>query len=291
VDLYGLAPEEFTAARDAAAKDDRSLKALRRPTVSAWVVNTLVRADSDLLDDLAALGAQLAAAQREGRGDDLRQLAEQRRQLVATVTKRAIGLVDREVTPAVRTEVEQTLEAALSDPASADAVRTGQLVRALSFAGFGGVDLEGAVASLPRPAPVPRQTARTPKARASTKTAGREAGKPDTSTAERKALEAAGALDDAVRRAQIVVQALDAQEADLERAKAAEKEADVAITEAQRALLDVEAQAKNAHRRRIAAHKERDVLARQADNVTKTVVTAQDAADAARVALDTLRRG
>ena len=291
MDLYGLAPEEFTAARDAAAKDDRSLKALRRPTVSAWVVNTLVRADSDLLDDLAALGAQLAAAQREGRGDDLRQLAEQRRQLVATVTRRAIGLVDREVTPAVRTEVEQTLEAVLSDPASADAVRTGRLVRALSFAGFGGVDLEGAVDPLPRPAPVPRQTARTPKARASTKTAGWEAGKPDTSTAERKALEAAGALDDAVRRAQIVVEALDAQEADLERAKAAEKEADVAITEAQRALLNVEAQAKNAHRRRIAAQKERDVLARQAGNVTKTVVTAQDAADAARVALDTLRRG
>jgi hypothetical protein len=279
VDLYGLPPEQFTAARDAAAKEDKALKGLRRPTVSAWVVNTLTRNDPELLDDLADLGAELAEAQQQGRGDDLRNLAEQRKKLIATVTQRAVELVDRPIAPSARTEVEQTLEAVLSDPASAEAVRSGQLVRALSFAGFGGVDLEGAVAPLPRPDPAP-------KAKARAKSAAR-----DTGAAERRALEAAGALDDAVRRAEAVTKTLEAAEQELAHAREAEQEADAATAQAQQAVLDAEAAAKAAHRRRIAAHKEHEALTRKAANVTKAVATAQDAADTARTALDKLRRG
>ena len=57
-DLYRLAPEDFTAARDAAAKQARAdgdrdgaaaLKALRRPTVSAWLLNALVRTAPELV--------------------------------------------------------------------------------------------------------------------------------------------------------------------------------------------------------------------------------------------------
>jgi hypothetical protein len=277
VDLYGLPPEEFTAARDAAARQEKGLKVLRRPTVSAWVVNTLVRSDPDLLDDLAALGVELSDAQRERRGDDLRSLAEQRKKLVASVTQRAVELVGREIGPAARTEVEQTLEAVLSDPASAEAVRTGQLVRSLSFAGFGGVDLDGAVAPLPLPVAERRSS---PPLKAD----------PDTTAAERKALEAAGALDDAVRRAETVAKALEDQEALLETTTAAEQDADAALTQAQEALHTAEAQAKETHRQRFAAQKARDALSRKAANATQAVATAQDAADNARIALDTLRR-
>jgi hypothetical protein len=285
VDLYGLPPEEFTAARDAAAKDDKSLKALRRPTLSAWIVNTLVRQQPDLLDDLAGLGAELADAQREGRGENLRQLAEQRRKLVASTTQRAVDLVQRGIAPAARTEVEQTLEAVLADPASAEAVRTGQLVRALSFAGFGGVDLEGAVAPLRRPA-APRKAAS-----ADASASKRTQAAPDTSVAERKAHEAAGALDDAVQRAQNVMQALEKQEVELAAARKAEAAADAQTVAAQQAVQEAELAAKEVHRRRISAQKDRDALARRASHVTKAVASAQDLADAARVALDTLRRG
>ncbi|MGZ6827318.1 MAG: hypothetical protein ACXVGH_11035, partial [Mycobacteriales bacterium] len=82
MDLYALPPEEFTAARDAAAKADRSLKALRRPTVAAWVVNTLVRREPALVEDLVALGAALAQAQQAGEGRQLRERAGRRRALV-----------------------------------------------------------------------------------------------------------------------------------------------------------------------------------------------------------------
>jgi len=54
VDLYGLAPEEFTAARNQLAKTlkdqgdagaSAAVKALRKPTLAAWLANQLVRAN------------------------------------------------------------------------------------------------------------------------------------------------------------------------------------------------------------------------------------------------------
>ncbi|MCW2667516.1 MAG: hypothetical protein JWN57_2478, partial [Frankiales bacterium] len=63
-DLYALPPEEFTAARDAAARQARAdgdragaaaLKALRKPTAPAHLVNLLVRAEPDLVDQLLEL--------------------------------------------------------------------------------------------------------------------------------------------------------------------------------------------------------------------------------------------
>ena len=146
VDLYALPPEQFTAARDEQAGRDKTVKALRRPTVSAWIVNTLMRADPAAVDELAALGAELAAAQTGRDPTALRTLSVRRREQVEAVADAAITLAGREVSPAARAEVVGTLDAAVADQASAEAVRSGRLVRALSYAGFGGVDLDGAVA-------------------------------------------------------------------------------------------------------------------------------------------------
>ena len=279
VDLYALAPEEFTAARDAAAKEDKALKALRKPTVAAWIVNTLVRKDPALLEELAALGASLGQAQQQGQGDELRALTEQRRQLVASLTAHAIGLVDRPVSDAVRAEVEATLDAALADPGSAEAVRSGQLVRALSYAGFGGVDLEGAVAPLPRP------VAKKPPNRA------KAAAKPDTGAAEAAALDAAGALDDAVRKAEDAARAVDEHQKALVTAQAEEDDAAKAVVAAQDALAATEREQKSAHKRRTELQKAGEALLRRASGATKAVAVAQEKADAARKALDALRRG
>ncbi|MCW2600698.1 MAG: transposase [Frankiales bacterium] len=280
MDLYALPPEEFTAARDAAAKTDKTLKALRKPTVSAWLVNTLVRRDSRLLDELLALGSSLAEAQRQGRGDALRELGQQRRQLVSAVARRALDLGEREVSATVRGELEATLEAAVADPASAEAVRTGRLVRPLSFAGFGGVDLEGAVASLPRPRTSPKTTPR--------KAA---AGRPDPSAAEAAALEAAGALDDAVRRAEAAARAVEEQERSLAAAQAEEHAAAERVQEAQEAVKAAQQDHVQARRRRTAVEKDADPLVRRAKAAAKAVAAAQGAADAAREALDRARRG
>ena len=76
--LYALPAEEFTAARDAAAKDVRAddaelakqVKALKRPSASAWLVNQLARQRADRLEELLALGDDLRAAQEALAGDD-----------------------------------------------------------------------------------------------------------------------------------------------------------------------------------------------------------------------------
>ena len=64
-ELYGLAPEEFTAARDEQVRAARTagnrrlaaaLGRLRRPTVSAYILNLLVRAQPEVAEQLVALG-------------------------------------------------------------------------------------------------------------------------------------------------------------------------------------------------------------------------------------------
>ncbi len=68
VELYGLPPEQFVAARNRLAKAVRdrgdesaaaAIVALRKPTVAAWLANQLVRADPDGIHALTELGEQL----------------------------------------------------------------------------------------------------------------------------------------------------------------------------------------------------------------------------------------
>ena len=274
--LYALPPEEFTAARDAAAKqasgDLRTqLKALRRPTASAALVNRLRREQPDLLDQLLELGPALAQAQAARSGDELRALGQQRRELVeAVVATAADG-----ASAAVRTEVEQTLEAALADPAAADAVRSGALVRALSFAGFGGVDVAGAVAAPPR-----------------TPSAASQAPRParGVAAAERAAQDAAAALDDAVGAA-----AAAARRA--EDAAAAQRTAEQERGRAQEEVDDAERRLAQARERLAAAgHEAHDAQAEvaraqaAAERAVQRVAEAQEAAAQARDRLDRLRR-
>jgi chromosome segregation ATPase len=148
-ELYGLRPEEFTAARDAAAKDARSagdtelakaVKALRRPSVSAWAVNLLVRSRTELVEQVVGLGDSLREAQSQLQGDALRELTRQRRQLVAAVTAETRSLVEEEgqrLTDAATRQVEETLQAAMADPEAAAAVLSGLLTQSLSSTGVG----------------------------------------------------------------------------------------------------------------------------------------------------------
>lgn len=147
-DLYALPPEQFIAARDEAVKQakaagDRRLAAeigkLRRPTVAAWVVNRLAQERPEMVEELLDLGEALRSAQRNLRGDELRELSLQRRALVSALAREAVGLARREHRrdnlPVA--EVEATLTAALADPEVADMVRTGQLTRTVEYTGFG----------------------------------------------------------------------------------------------------------------------------------------------------------
>ena len=147
-ELYVLPPADFVTARNELVRQARSagsrdvaerLQQLRRPTRSAWLVN-LLASDSAAMQRLSALGRELRDAQTGLVRTELRNLAEQRRQLIADLMDRArahaadAGL---RLTPTVLSEVEATLQAALVDLAGALTVRNGRLVRPLSHSGFG----------------------------------------------------------------------------------------------------------------------------------------------------------
>ena len=144
-ELFGLPLGDFTPARDARAKElkaDKTLsaavKALRKPSLAAWVVNLMVRRDAEQVAQVLAVGEALREAQATLDGAELRALTKQRRQLTAAVTSRARGVAADEgvrVTQAVADQVEATLTAAMLDAGAADAVRSGLLVTSLAAAG------------------------------------------------------------------------------------------------------------------------------------------------------------
>ena len=156
-ELYGLALPEFTPTRDARAKELKAsdaqlaarVKGLRKPSMAAWVVNLLVRQESEQVAQVLQVGAALREAQASLAGEELRALTRQRRQLTAAVTNRARALAaenGQRVTPAVSDQVEATLTAAMVDEECAAAVRSGLLVAALASTGVEAVELGAAVA-------------------------------------------------------------------------------------------------------------------------------------------------
>jgi hypothetical protein len=147
-ELYVLPPAEFVTARNELVRQARAagsrevaerLRQLRRPTRSAWLVN-LLASDSRAMQRLSALGRELRDAQTGLVRTELRNLAEQRRQLIADLLDRTTAHAAEagvRLTPTVLSEVEATLQAALVDLAGALTIRNGRLVRPLSHSGFG----------------------------------------------------------------------------------------------------------------------------------------------------------
>jgi hypothetical protein len=158
-ELYGLEPGDFIKERDARVKALRSdgedglasrVKALKKPSTAAWVVDLLVRADAEQVQQVVELGAAMREAQQGMDGKQLRELTAQRRKLTSAVTSRARELAaehDVRVTDPIAEQVEATLTAAMIDPEAARAVRSGLLVGTLEATGFGPVDAASAVAA------------------------------------------------------------------------------------------------------------------------------------------------
>lgn len=148
-ELYGLPPEEFTAARkeqETAARRAgdrdlaRELAALGKPSTAAWVCNLLVRRAPGEVAGLLELGDLLREAQQSLAGDQLKELDVQRRRLLAALVRQARSLAAGEghrVSEAVAGQVEETLRAALADPGAGEALRSGRLTSAMSYSGLG----------------------------------------------------------------------------------------------------------------------------------------------------------
>lgn len=144
VELYSGPLAEFTSARDARAKatDDTTIagriRALRKPSIAAWVVNVFARERSGQLGEALALAQELREAQADLDAKALAQLGRDRRVLTARLASAAADLAEsrgERVTTTTREAVQQTISAAFFDPVAAAAVASGRLVRELEPSG------------------------------------------------------------------------------------------------------------------------------------------------------------
>jgi hypothetical protein len=159
-ELYSVLPAEFVAARNArvkAAKADgdyglaEQIKALRRPSAAAWLVNLLARSDEGL-DLFSDLSHRLRDAQTQLDAPTMKELGRERTRVVAELVERAVTLAKNadpqyRDSESVRDQVTSTLTAAVADPTAEAAISSGRLVSPLAYAGFGEVDLTDAVAT------------------------------------------------------------------------------------------------------------------------------------------------
>ncbi|MFF1572222.1 hypothetical protein ACFVWR_05700 [Leifsonia sp. NPDC058292] len=146
-ELYGLEPGEFTAARNTAAggESDKALakqiRALRKPSASAAAINALVRRQPDLIESVLEVGDRMRDAFAARDRDAIRTLTGDRQRLLQKATKAVGG-----ASATVQREIEETLQAAVIDPAAAAAVRSGFLLRALESTGVDQMEVGDAVA-------------------------------------------------------------------------------------------------------------------------------------------------
>ncbi|WP_392507656.1 hypothetical protein ACF3NT_12080 [Naumannella halotolerans] len=148
--VYAVPLEEFTGLRDDLAKQARSsgdrelaktIKSLRKPTTSAWLVNRWSRANREDVDQLLELAELLAQAHRTLSADDLRTLSRQRTRLINSLTRAVAASSPGTVSAATGNEVGQILTGALTDQALAQRLRTGTVTQAVAASGFGTLDL------------------------------------------------------------------------------------------------------------------------------------------------------
>lgn len=212
-ELYLLAPAEFVAVRtDLAAQVKAAgdpataaeIAKLRKPTVTAWLINVLAATEPDLIAGAVAIGPALREATEVRDGAAIRDLSGHRRALLGQLVQRAREIAaehEQAFTPTHEREIESSFTAAMSDDAAAAAVASRRLTGPVEIddLGFGG----GMTASAP---------------------AARPAAKKDASAADKEAEERARAIEAAEHR--------------LAEARLQEADADAALEEAEQALAD-----------------------------------------------------
>lgn len=275
--LYAAPAADFIATRNELAKQLKAdgdqlgstrLKALRKPTVAAWVANLVARSLPDELDDLLALGDEFREATADLDGDRLRDLTPKRHQLLDKLSKEAARLASDEgqkVSADVGQKLRETLDAALIDPAAGDALREGRLSSALRHVGFGVVDENGEPSNVTPLTDERRQAARdrrkaqqaeSDKESAATRTKREAAERAEEEREAAEKAKAKQAFEDAVTAAQeaeATVENLDNQLDDAREALAEAQELvkrlGAELDEARRAARDAQKHSREARKR------------------------------------------
>jgi hypothetical protein len=243
-DLYGLPLSEFTAARDALAKELRAagdkeaadrVKRLPKPSLAAWALDQVARSRSEAVTRLLERGEALREAQQGALSGDASGLREAGRDLAEEVGRVVVEAVEvfqeagREPGAVQVERMKATLRAAAADPELGELLRRGVLVTDLEPAGFG---LDGLAEA---PAPAARRRAARPSKKADV----------EVDAARRELRRAQAEAETAAARARRRAERAEGAE---RRALEARAEADAARTEAEEAAGEADAARRRAEK-------------------------------------------
>ena len=280
--LYALPLEEFTPARDQAAKEirkagDREAAAavakLPKPTPAAWTANQIAREHPELIEALLRAGETLREAQEAalagGGGRGIREATLAERKAVDAVMAVAADYkpAGRPLSTAMADRLRATLHAAAADESLREALAEGRLTGEAQAGGAWPFALEQAAPPEPKPKRKPK--ARTKEEQAAEREAkAREAA--EQAERERAAREARKALEKELRDARsslrVRERVLAGAEEDANDAAARVADAQEALKEAEQALEDARSEAEAAQS---VLHEARTALAQARDRVAK----------------------
>ncbi len=239
--LFKLPLAEFTSARNELAKqlkkakrDDEAgrVKAIPKPSLSAWAVNQLYWNHRKEFQRLLEAGKQLAeaqAAQLKGTGADVRPRITARREAVSALLQLADALLrdgGHGATPDTLRRIETTLEALSTSTSIPGTPEPGRLTEDVAPLGF-----ESLAALMPGGTPAKKVVdfAATKLQDAKALVAGKEN---DLRNAEDALLNATAARDEAIRRAHVL-------HAEVEKAEKAVHSAEAALQKARAELMQL----------------------------------------------------
>jgi DNA repair exonuclease SbcCD ATPase subunit len=272
VELYGLPLEDFTPARDAAAKElrkagDRETAArvakLPKPTPAAWAANQVAREQPELIEALLEAGAGLREAQDAavaGHGSGgLREATLAQRGAVDAVMAAATALkpAGRPLSRPMADRLRTTLQAAAGDEALRDALSNGRLVNEAQAGGAWPFALEpGEPAPKREAAPAKRAAAKKRPGESRDEAAARRAAEREereaAERAEREQREQRKQLEAQLRDARMSLRVRERVAAgaaeDAEAAAQAVADADERLEEAKQAAEEARAEAEAAQR-------------------------------------------
>jgi hypothetical protein len=246
--LYGLDLDEFIPARDATARRLRGdgrreeadlVKALRKPSNPAWVVNRLARAEPKVVGELLAAGGRLRDVQLGGAaGGDLRKAMDDERRALDRAMRNAeeIATHAKLASRVTLDRVRETLHLAALDPGVGAEVEQGVLVKEGRATGF--TDL---AVFAPSPAPSRKAAPEKPAAKASPAADARKAAAAERAAA-REQERREKAVAKACNRLAAAEKQLAAAERDAEAARAALEKAERRAVKARGVRDDAQAQ-------------------------------------------------
>lgn len=145
--LFEISPEEFTAERDRIAKELKKqgesgaaaeVKALKRPSITAYALNVVARKDPDLVGSLLEADERLRTAKSRAEMDGAK---TGRQKAISAISGRAVLVLTeqgRPVTAQVRERLTETLLAVATDDRTRELLRRGRLLKEAEAGGFGG---------------------------------------------------------------------------------------------------------------------------------------------------------